>query len=729
MDHRIDSCDQRRLRRLLVPFLLPLLFLLVLVSTSQAANGHGLTNTFGSETSTVKDPEPLSKPTAIAWGAATNEIYVLDSGHDAIARFNAAGEPEGEFTGEKTPAKAFSVPNSIVVDNDLGSLSYGDVYVADEGNGAVDKFGPEGKYINQLTGTCPAQDESQAAGICEPSNAAVTPFGELRGVAVDPSGNLWVETESGPFDEFNDASVNGFVLSDAAEFPEGPGFAVDSKGNIYFVYSFFHNAFRWVPGVEFEFFAGTQGCGCVTGIALDQTTGPTLDGVYVDQGTSVAQYAPDPPVEEPPVKPEVFGSSALAEGSGIAVSSAHTVYVADTKTGDVDVFAEGAKPVPTAEKTGVVEGTSATLEGNLAGDESRYHFAYNTGSTCVGGQTTPTVTSTVSSTVSTEVTGLVAKTEYTFCLIAENTYGAESGAPITFTTTASKPVIEKTSSSVQGAEATLEATVNPELEPTTCVVQYGITQSYGQETKCAPETLSAEGIGLPVTAALEGLVPDTTYDYRILATNGTGTRQGPNETFTTEVIPPTDVETAPASDLTPTTAQLGGQANPGGSATYYIEYGAPTCSLNGIPNFAWWLCATKTAEAGPLSGDSTQAVAPIEVTGLTPGTTYRYWIVAHNANGSERGEEALFTTPTAGAPAAAGSTTTTPAPAVVTAPKALVPPPPPKRTTVTRAQKLAKALQACKKKPKRSRFSCEKTARKTYAPTKNTRTSKKKGSH
>jgi hypothetical protein len=716
MDHRIDSCDQRRLRRLLVPFLLPLLFLFVLVSTSQASNGHGLTNTFGSETSTVPDPEPLSKPTAVAWSAATNEIYVLDSGHDAIARFNAAGEPEGEFTGSGAPpAKAFSAPNAIAVDNDSGSLSYGDVYVSDAGHNVVDKFGPKGEYLSQLTGHCELNELLPCSG------SQFVVFTGLAAITVDPSGNLWVyDNPSFSVYEFNGAVDNEPVGSTFEEF-EASGIAVDSKGDTYIVNSFSHNLFVFGPAHEFLFYGESELEGRVTAIAVDGST----DNMYVDEGASVAEYSPFPTFGAEPV--EEFGAGELAEGSGIAVSATGTVYVADTKTGDVDVFTEGSKPVQPAEKPGTVEGTSATLEGTLAGVESSYHFAYNAGSTCVGGHVTPTVLATGTPTVSTEVTGLIAKTEYTFCLIAENTYGAEPGAPITFTTTASTPLIEKTSSSVQGVEATLEATVNPELESTTCVVQYGISQAYGHETKCTPETLSDEGIALPITASLEGLVPDTTYDYRILASNGTGTRPGPNESFTTEVIPPTDVETAPAADVTPTTAQLGGQANPGGSATYYIEYGAPTCSLNGIPNFAWWLCATKTSEAGPLSGDSTQTVAPIEVTDLTPGTTYRYWIVAHNANGSERGEEALFTTPTAGTPATGGSTTTTPPPTVPVAPKTLVPPPP-KRTTVTRAQKLAKALQTCKKKPKRSRASCEKAARHTFSPTKKPRTSKKKGS-
>jgi hypothetical protein len=745
-----------------------------------AANGHALTNSFGSETSTVPDSEPLSKPTGVAWSAKTSEIYVIDTGHDRIARFSSNGTPEGEF---ESPAGGFSAPNAIAVDNDPGSLSYGDVYVSDAGHNVIDKFGPTGVYLNQLTGTC------AAPGVCPGS---VIPFGELRGVAVDLSGNLWVESQFGPMDEFNDASVNEFVSSEAAEFEVGPGFAVDSKDNIYFVYGFFHNVFRSAPGVGFEFFAGLEGCGCVRGLAVDQTAGPALDGVYVDQGTSVAQYPPDPPAEEPPIEPEVFGSGALGEGSGIAVSATGTVYVADTTANDVDVFEEGPKPeTPTTEAPEKVTGTTATLKGVLSpknkGEAGTYEFLYKQSAgecelTQVESKTrekelkevqeeirlnpfpskefktkeiktqaqgrTPEPAGVYSGPLaeakSAEPTGLIAKTKYTVCLAAKDKYGQESGAPVTFETRSSVPVVEKESSAVTKvnarlqSRATLSASVNPEREASTCVFQYGKGEAYEHETSCVPSAGGEPGklgegfIAVPVTAALTGLQPDVVYRYRVLATNATGSQSGEAKTFTSEVIAPTQVQTAPVTGVTPTTVVFGGQVNPGGGATYYIEYGSPTCSLNGVPNFAWWLCATRTAEAGPIGGDSVQTVAPIEVTGLTPGTTYRYWIVARNVNGSERGEEATFTTPTVGTPALGGVTATPPVSAVLPAPKpAATKPPPPKRRSAAqeRAKKLSKALERCRKlRPKAKRKACEAQAHKRYGPkTKSKPKSSKRG--
>ena len=112
------------------------------------------------------------------------------------------------------------------------------MYVSDAGHSIVDKFGPEGKYLNQLTGRC--EDPGEPAPC---TNSQLIPFGELRGVAVDPSGNLWVESNGGRIDEFNDAAENEFALSEceAAIRRYTAGIAVNSNDQVYLVESYFHN--------------------------------------------------------------------------------------------------------------------------------------------------------------------------------------------------------------------------------------------------------------------------------------------------------------------------------------------------------------------------------------------------------------------------------------------------------------------------------------------------------
>ena len=607
--------------------MIPVIFAAVVVfscAPAWAGGAHVFTGSFGSATSTVKDPEPLSAPSGVAFSEKTKEVYVIDTGHDRVERFGSTGAYIGQFNGSDVPGTGvFSSPNAIAVDNDLSSESYGDVYVSDGAHRAIDKFGPTGEYIDQLTGTGTALFA-----------------GETSGVAVNPSGDLWV-AEPEAFVEFNDEKNNVFIQRDEAFGVGIVGMAVDSKNSI-FIADNNRSIWRFTPGQEgFEFIeeAGFAGCGCVQGIAVQ----PGTNNVYTDRGTAVAKYPPFP-ILETKIEEE-FGKPELVAGTGIAATSTGTVYVADATANDVSIFKEAPKPEKpiTSPKT-TVEGLSANVEGELLGGESTYYFAYNTNGTCTGtgALKTPATPATGTVTVTTKITGLVAKTKYTFCVIAENQYGQEPGEPQNFETGASAPVIEKVIATVKEAQVTLEASVNPELEPASCIFQYGKSETYEHETPC--QTLGEGGKNVPVNATLTGLEPNTTYYYRVLAHNKTG-EQHTNGTFTTEVITPIEVETAPATSITPTSARLGGQVNPQGGATYYIQYGPPTCSLNGKPDYAWWLCATKTTEAGPLTGNTLQNIAPIQVTGLTPGTTYKYWIVATNKNGTERGEETTFTTP------------------------------------------------------------------------------------
>ncbi len=99
------------------------------------------------------------------------------------------------------------------------------------------------------------------------------------------------------------------------------------------------------------------------------------------------------------------------------------------------------------------------------------------------------------------------------------------------------------------------------------------------------------------------------------------------------------VQTEPA-EVIPGGARLRGELNPGGlPTTYYFEYIADDeveCLM--VEN-----CWPQTAQMGPITGDSRQQVPPVEVTGLRMGETYRYRLVASNANGNVQSNIATFT--------------------------------------------------------------------------------------
>jgi hypothetical protein len=104
---------------------------------------------------------------------------------------------------------------------------------------------------------------------------------------------------------------------------------------------------------------------------------------------------------------------------------------------------------------------------------------------------------------------------------------------------------------------------------------------------------------------------------------------------------PAKVQIEPA-EQTPTGFKLNAKVNPEGSATtYYFIYkqaGEVECEdLEG--------CGPETPHGGPLNGDTQQEVQA-EVTGLTPGPNYVYWLIARNAFSEDVRSASLgFTTP------------------------------------------------------------------------------------
>ena len=79
--------------------------------------------------------------------------------------------------------------------------------------------------------------------------------------------------------------------------------------------------------------------------------------------------------------------------------------------------------------------------------------------------------------------------------------------------------------------ATLHGTVNPRSLATSYVFQYGPTAAYGAQT--APASLAAGAAAVRVTGAAAALVPATTYHFRLVATNATGTSVTADRTFRT----------------------------------------------------------------------------------------------------------------------------------------------------------------------------------------------------
>ncbi len=363
-----------------------------------------------------------------------------------------------------------------------------------------------------------------------------------------------------------------------------------------------------------------------------------------------------------------------------------------------------------------VTGESATLGGSTLepfGDAATsWYFDY--GLTATYGIKTPEETSLSFPAVAQAPVGeLEPNAEYHCRLVASDTYGTTAGQDGTFKTKVVPPLAAgEQATLIGGHAATLVGKVDPKNSATTFHFEYGATEpvaglacrvgAYGQST--GEEAAGSGLVDATFGARIEDLEPGVTYHYRVVAVNENGEIAcGSFEAFTTAIESAPAVATGAYSAVTQTTATVSGTVDPEGyPTTYTLEIGTSAAYGTQI-----------TGSAG--SGSEPVAIA-IPLQGLVAGVTYHYRFVAVNANGTSYGADQAFTTP-------AYSTTTSlmstlpPVPAFVptpifpsvttttTKPKAL-----------TKAQKLSKALSACRRKPKMQRAKCERLARRKYEP-------------
>ena len=84
---------------------------------------------------------------------------------------------------------------------------------------------------------------------------------------------------------------------------------------------------------------------------------------------------------------------------------------------------------------------------------------------------------------------------------------------------------------VDNNSVTLNGTVNPHGSATTYYFEWGTSLSYGNST--GSQAAGSGRIDVAVSADLTGLIPNTVYHYRLVATNSEGPSYGQDMTFYT----------------------------------------------------------------------------------------------------------------------------------------------------------------------------------------------------
>jgi plastocyanin len=193
------------------------------------------------------------------------------------------------------------------------------------------------------------------------------------------------------------------------------------------------------------------------------------------------------------------------------------------------------RPAVTTNPATDVASFSATLNGLLDPHGSITSVRFQYGPTTSYGFTTPVQTQTGNTfrNISANIIGLIASHIYHFRIVASNSGGTSFGSDRTLTTlsaTGAPVVTTNPASNVAISSARLNGLLDPHGLTTTVHFQYGTTTSYGHTTPMHSQTGNTYR---NIAANIGGLTTDTTYHFRIVATNSAGTRFGSDRTFTT----------------------------------------------------------------------------------------------------------------------------------------------------------------------------------------------------
>lgn len=151
----------------------------------------------------------------------------------------------------------------------------------------------------------------------------------------------------------------------------------------------------------------------------------------------------------------------------------------------------------------------------------------------------------------TDLNGLLAGTTYTVRAVVDNLLGVVRETVTTIIETVPAPAgqspvaVTGTATSIDRTTATLNGTVDPNQSLTVYYYEYGRTTAYGSSTP--PATLLVGDSPVAVPSSITGLMPNTLYHFRLVATNNVGASVGSDATFTTTAVAPGTPNTAPVA--------------------------------------------------------------------------------------------------------------------------------------------------------------------------------------
>ncbi len=567
----------------------------------------------------------VKEPQGLAVNRETGRLYVADQANNRVDVFDSsgsfvkafgwgvkngleefqtctttcreglAGEGSGQFG---RPAeggeRGIPSPTAVAVDNSGIVGQQGDVYAVDAANQRVEKFDEEGQFILTFGG---GVDKKTGGDVCTKASG-------------DPCGAGSDGFEEGEFAAENIGSGRTEVLVGVG--PSGTVYVVDShivaKGTVFLEHKYRLQRFE-PSGIELASQHVLFEAAAAGSLAVDSTGDFYVIG---DAGEEVIRkYEADG---------TPIGGVFANEGGGVlAVGAGDRLFI-------FSAFEEGASK----------EAGLSIAEYDSTGTPLR-RFGYGSFEGLVVGGVAP------------DKAGLGV-------YASENSFSEGIGKRVLHLDfpADNRPVVVGACKVAKGTlgnvKATLTALVNPEARVTTYHFEY-VTQKQFEASGFAgavktPETPfnDEKPVLHDASAELEELTPETKYHCRVIASNTEGTVEGEEGLFTT--LEPLEIGSTWASNVGIEAATLNATVNPLGIlTTAYFEYVEEATYLKDIaelgPGHAFGH-ATKAPEVPiDLGAGESFKLASTAIGGLSPGTSYRYRIVATDVRIEAEGKVVL----------------------------------------------------------------------------------------
>ena len=369
----------------------------------------------------------------------------------------------------------------------------------------------------------------------------------------------------------------------------------------------------------------SDGGATVTGRGICWSTehNPTVDDAHATNGTGTGEYN----VVMTDLTPgTTYYVRAFAENSqgisyGVEVSFSTVANLPTVTTGEVsNITQTTALGSGTVTDDGGVEVTERGVCWSTSHNPTLNHSHANIG-IGMGGFTV-------------EMTGLTSNTTYYVRAYAINSQGTAYGDEVEFRTSQNVSAPTVTTAQVTNiTQTTATGGGNVTNDGGATVTERGICWSTEHNpTMSHSHANNGTGTG-EFTCSLRNLTAGTTYYVRAYAKNSVGISYGAEVSFATEqaVTLPT-VTTAQVTNITQTTATGGGNVTATGNATV---------TERGI---CWGTGHNPTISGSHASNGGGTGSYSVNMSGLTPNTTYYVRAYATNSEGTAYGAEVSFTT-------------------------------------------------------------------------------------